>query len=37
MLYIVIFYNNTKMLHNIASWCGKEVTDSSHRQWSAIV
>jgi len=35
--YNMMFHINIMMLHNIASWCGKEVTESSHRQWSATV
>jgi len=25
-----MFHNNVTVLHNIASWCGKKVTNSSH-------
>jgi hypothetical protein len=25
-----MFYNNVVILHNITSWCGKEVTNGSH-------
>ena len=26
-----MFHNNVIMLHNITSWCGNKVTNSSHR------
>jgi len=35
--YITMFHNNVMLLYNIRSWCGKEVTDSSHRQGSETV